>query len=101
MGIFSRKKQVIQVEPEAHSIQFTRDAVVVESTDMELAQAIIMFWEEHHGAEKASGKPSPKIGFSKDHMSDLESDVDHAGRGEAPEDDFDEDEGEEVDEGVY
>lgn len=85
MGIFSRKKQVIQVEPEAHSIQFTRDAVVVESTDPELAQAIIMYWEEHHGAEKKSDKPTPKLGFSNDHMSDLESDVDHAGDSEPPE----------------
>lgn len=95
--MFGRKKAVVETAvveaPESYSVQFTRDAVLVESTSMEFSMAIIEFWEEFHG-DKPESKDEKKVplGFNKDHMSDLESDVDHAAQPDAEEDYDDEDE---------
>lgn len=93
--MFGRKKagvETVQVEaPESYSVQFTRDAVIVESTSMDFSMAIIEFWEETHGGKPNSGTGTP-AGFSTSHMTDLESDVDHAPASEIGEDYYDEDE---------
>lgn len=84
-GWLKPKPQVVQVEKDdAISIQMTREAIVIESTDIEVAVALIQFWQEENGAKPAE-KPAPKIGFNNDHMSDLMSDVDHAGSDEPEE----------------
>lgn len=92
MSWFKRAPKEAQALPESHSVSFTRDAVIVESTNLDFASAIIEFWEEQHG-DKPESKDEKKrpLGFSKDHMSDIESDVDHAAEPD-DEEDYDEDE---------
>lgn len=79
MGFFSRSKG--QPEVAQHEVQFSADAIIVSSSSQELVTGLIEFWEAMHGDQPAEPKKA-KTGFSTDHMSDLESEVDHAGTDE-------------------
>lgn len=79
MGFFSRSKG--QPEAAQHEVQFSADAIIVSSSSEELVTGLIEFWEAMHGDQPAEPKKQ-KFGFSTDHMSDLESEVDHAGTDE-------------------
>lgn len=73
-----KKKQVVQVqEEEVFQVQYDRNQVTVTSSSMEFAAAIVELWETQHGKKPDAGKKAP-LGFSNDHMSDLESEVDKA-----------------------
>ena len=79
MGLFKRKQQEEEpaAKPEAISIQYDRDSVVVEATDIEAALSVLQFWEDAHGQKPDSGV-SRRVGFSTDHMSDVGSDTERA-----------------------
>lgn len=79
MAWFKRKQQQEEpaAKPEAISIQYDRDSVVVEATDIEAALSVLQFWEDAHGQKPDSGV-SRRVGFSTDHMSDVGSDTDLA-----------------------
>lgn len=78
--MFGRKKQqqVVQAqEDEVFQVQYDRNKVTVTSSSMEFAAAIVELWETQHGAKPDAGKKTP-LGFSNDHMSDIESEVGNA-----------------------
>lgn len=79
MAWFKRKQQQEEpaAKPEAISIQYDRDSVVVEATDIDAALSVLQFWEEAHGQKPDSGV-SRRVGFSTDHMSDVGSDTERA-----------------------
>lgn len=72
-----QKEEEPAAKPEAISIQYDRDSVVVEATDIDAALSVLQFWEEAHGQKPDSGV-SRKVGFSTDHMSDVGSDTERA-----------------------
>ena len=77
--MFGRKKQqVVQAqEDEVFQVQYDRNQVTVTSSSMEFTAAIVELWETQHGKKPDAGKKTP-LGFSNDHMSDLESEVSNA-----------------------
>lgn len=88
--MFKRKRK--------HEIAFSEDGVQVITHDEDLAVELVSAWIQVF-SEAPKEKPKQKIGFSNDHVTEVEADTELDRRDQPLE--LDDDDVEEVDEGVY
>lgn len=70
------------------SVSITEDGVSVENSNEDFALTMVSFWAQTFNQGKEEPKPKP-LGFSNDHVTEVESVTDRLQNG--PDEDYDED----------